>query len=85
MLFLVVFAAQFIRALVGNGWHIVKSFIQLHEIKKAEDLIFASSKRLEAEVRQIKEGGRNLKLLRASSDLNLVGNPDRETIVEFQD
>jgi len=85
LLFICALSLQAWRGVFTNSWNILKSYLQLHDLKRSYNVLVVQNRKMIAEVKKIKINPDSLKALKASKEFNLVNNPSNEVIIQFPD
>jgi len=85
LLFVAAFALQAWRGVVLNGWGVLKSYLQLNDLKRSYQSIVAQNRQMIAEVKRLQINPSSIRTSKARKEFNLVNNPNNEVIIQFAD
>jgi hypothetical protein len=85
ILFIACLAVQGWRGLAMNSWNITKSFFQLRDIDRSDKSVVSQNHKMLLELKKIKSNPDLMQALKASRELNLVEDPEKEIIINFSE
>ncbi len=78
-------AMQGWRGIMLNSWNIIKSSVQLRDLKHSEKVILDQNRKMANEIKTLRSNPDLVAASKGSQELNLVQDPENEIIIKFSD